>query len=85
MSIVMVGIDPAKHVFAAHRVDNKGESVLVNPKVAQDQLPAMIAQLPPCTIGMGACSSRNAQKRKERRKGARLTHQVTAGPVAALL
>ena len=85
MSIMTIGIDLAKNVFAVHGVDDNGKAALVKPKVSRDQLLPLIAQLPPCTIGMGACSSRNAQKRKERRKGARLTHQVTAGPVAALL
>ena len=56
MSIVTVGIDLAKNVFAVHGVDDNGKPALVKPKVARDQLVALIAQLPPCTIGMEACS-----------------------------
>ena len=56
MSIVTVGIDFAKNVFALHGVDDSGKSVLVKPKVAQGDLAALIAQLPPCMIGMEACS-----------------------------
>ena len=58
MRIVTVGIDLAKNVFAVHGVDDAGKAVLVKPKVTRDQLPALIAQLPPCLIGMEACSGR---------------------------
>jgi transposase len=56
MSIITVGIDLAKTVFAVHGVNEAGKAVLVKPKVARDQLVALIAQLPPCLIGMEACS-----------------------------
>lgn len=56
MSIMTVGIDLAKNVFAVHGVDEKGKAVLVKPKVARKQLLSLIAQLPPCLIGMEACS-----------------------------
>jgi transposase len=56
MSIVTVGIGLAKNVFAIHGVDATGKVVLVKPKVTRDQLVALIAQLPPCLIGMEACS-----------------------------
>ena len=56
MPIITVGIDLAKTVFAVHGVDEAGKAVLVKPKVARDQLMALIAQLPPCLIGMEACS-----------------------------
>ena len=54
MSIVTVGIDLAKNVFAIHGVDEAGKAVLVRPKVTRDQLVTLIAQLPPCLIGMEA-------------------------------
>ena len=54
MSIVTVGIDLAKNVSAIHGVDETGKAVLVKPKVTRDQLVALIAQLPPCLIGMEA-------------------------------
>ncbi len=56
MSIVTIGIDLAKNVFAVHGVDEAGKAVLIKPRVSRDQLSALIAQLPPCVIGMEACS-----------------------------
>lgn len=56
MSIITLGIDLAKNLFALHGIDQAGKPVLVKPKVARDQLLAIIAQLPPCLIGMEACS-----------------------------
>ena len=56
MSILYVGIDLAKSVFAVHGVDGLGKPILVQPKVARDKLHELIASLPPCTIGMEACS-----------------------------
>lgn len=56
MAILFVGIDLAKSVFALHGVDEHGKAVLVSPKVARDKLVGMMAALPPCTIGMEACS-----------------------------
>jgi transposase len=37
-------------------VDDAGKPVLVKPRVPRDQLLTLIAQLPPCLIGMEACS-----------------------------
>jgi transposase len=56
MAIVFVGIDLAKNVFAVHGVDNHGKPALVRPSVPRAKLHALIASLPPCTIGMEACS-----------------------------
>ncbi|MDO8773348.1 MAG: IS110 family transposase [Burkholderiaceae bacterium] len=56
MTIVTVGIDLAKNVFAVHGVDESGKPVLVRPEVARAKLLELIAHLPPCLIGMEACS-----------------------------
>lgn len=56
MAILYVGIDLAKNVFAVHGVDEHGKPALVRPKVARDKLRELVAALPPCTIGMEACS-----------------------------
>lgn len=56
MSIVTVGIDLAKNIFALHGVDEAGKVVLAKPRVMRDQLATFVAQLPPCVIGMEACS-----------------------------
>ena len=56
MAILYVGIDLAKNVFAVHGVDEHGKPALVWPKVTRDKLHERVAALPPCTIGMEACS-----------------------------
>jgi transposase len=56
MTITTVGIDLAKNVFAVHCVDQNGKAVLAKPKVSRAALTQLIASLPPCVIGMEACS-----------------------------
>jgi transposase len=56
MAILYVGIDLAKNVFAVHGVDEHGKAVLVRPSVPRGRLHQLVAALPPCTIGMEACS-----------------------------
>lgn len=56
MAIVTVGIDLAKNVFALHGVSATGALGLRQPKVARNKLNELVAALPPCTIGMEACS-----------------------------
>ena len=56
MNILTVGIDTAKNVFAVHGVDAAGHVQLRQPRVARAKLTALIASLPPCTIGMEACT-----------------------------
>lgn len=69
MSIVTVGIDLAKNVFAVHGVDDNGKPALVKPKVARGDLMALIVQLPPCVIGMEACSGAHHWARRFRQHG----------------
>jgi transposase len=54
MSIVAVGIDLAKNVFAVHGVGASGKPELVKPDVKRNKLLELIASLPPCLIGMDA-------------------------------
>jgi transposase len=56
MAIVTLGIDLAKNVFALHGVDAAGKAVLVRPNVLRGKLLEVVAALPPCLIGMEACS-----------------------------
>ena len=56
MSILHVGIDLAKNVFAVHGVGATGAVELRQPKVARAKLNELVAALPPCTIGLEACS-----------------------------
>jgi transposase len=69
MSIITIGIDLAKHVFAVHGVDENGKAVLVKPKVAREHLLVLVAQLPPCLIGMEACSGAHHWARLFRQHG----------------
>jgi transposase len=72
MAIVTVGIDTAKNVFAVHGVDETGQVQLRQPKVARNKLEELIASLPPCTIGMEACTGAHHWARRFQRYG----HQV---------
>jgi len=56
MAIVHVGIDLAKNVFALHGVSDTGAVQLRQPKVARSKLNEVVAALPPCTIGIEACT-----------------------------
>ena len=56
MTIVTIGIDLAKNVFAVHGVDATGKPVLVRPIVPRGKLLELIASIPACLIGMEACS-----------------------------
>ena len=56
MAIVTVGIDLAKNVFVVHGVGESGKPELVRPEVPRAKLLELIAGLPPCLIGMEACS-----------------------------
>ena len=69
MSIMTIGIDLAKNVFAVHGVDENGKAALIKPKVSREQLPVLIAQLPPCLIGMEACTGAHHWARLFRQHG----------------
>ena len=53
--VTTVGIDLAKKVFSLHGVDAHGKAVFKR-TVRRDQLLVTVAALPPCLIGMEACS-----------------------------
>lgn len=69
MAIVTVGIDLAKNVFAVHGVNEAGKPELVRPQVARSKLLELIASLPPCLIGMEACSGAHHWAREFARFG----------------
>ena len=56
MTIITIGIDLAKNIFAVHRLNESGHTELVKPKVSRNQLLPLIANFPPCLIGWRACS-----------------------------
>ncbi len=45
MSIITIGIDLAKNIFAVHGVNESGHAELVKPKLARDQLLPLIVSL----------------------------------------
>lgn len=67
--IVTIGIDLAKNVFAVHGIDATGKPVLVRPNVPRAKLLELMALLPPCLIGMEACSGAHHWARKFARFG----------------
>jgi transposase len=69
MTIVTLGIDLAKNVFALHGVDASGKAKLVQPRVTRDTLMERIAKLPPCRIGREACSGAHHWAREFARYG----------------
>lgn len=56
MAILTLGIDLAKNLFAVHGLDETGKPALVRPEVRRSKLVGVVASLPPCVIGMEACS-----------------------------
>lgn len=69
MTITTGGIDLVKNVFAVHCADQNGKTVLVKSRVTRAALPGLIAGLPPCVIGMGACSGAHYWARLFRQYG----------------
>jgi transposase len=64
MSIVStVGIDLAKNVFSVHGIDARGE-VMIRRTISRGKLVELVAQLPPCLIGMEACSGAHEWARR---------------------
>lgn len=69
MEIVTLGIDLAKNIFALHGVDAAGKVVLQRPAVERARLLEVTASLPPCRIGMEACSGAHHWAREMTRQG----------------
>src|SRR5690554_4863714 len=55
MNVTTIGIDLAKTVFSIHGTNQHGK-VVVRKRLNRPKLLAFFAQLPPCLIGMEACS-----------------------------
>ena len=75
MDIVTMGIDLAKNVFQLHGVDANGETVLRR-RLTRGKFLAFFASLPPCLIGMEACSGAHHWAREFRSLG----HEVRLMP-----
>ena len=63
MKITTVGLDLAKSVFQVHGVDVRGKAVL-RKQLKRGEMATFFANLPPCLIGMEACSSAHHWARK---------------------
>jgi transposase len=63
MKITTMGIDLAKNVFQLHGVDERGK-VLLKKQLKRAQMLPFFANLPPCLIGMEACTSAHYWARK---------------------
>ena len=55
-SVTTVGLDLAKHVFFIHAVDAQGQVVFAK-EVRRRDLLSFFVSLPPCMVGVEACSS----------------------------
>ena len=66
--ITTVGIDLAKSVFSLHGITHSG-AVVLRRTVRRDQLLQSVASLPPCLIGMEACSGAHEWGRRFQEHG----------------
>ena len=71
MNVTLLGIDLAKAVFQVHGVDEHGRAVLSKRLSRQPLLP-FLANVPPCLIGLEACSGAHYWARERQKLG----HQV---------
>ena len=58
MNITTIGIDLAKNVFQVHGVDERAK-IGLKKQLKRAQVLPFFANLPPCLIGMEACSQAN--------------------------
>jgi transposase len=68
MKITTIGIDLAKNVFQVHGVDDRGKAAL-RKQLRREQVTAFFANLPPCLVGMEACSGAHYWARTLQRFG----------------
>ena len=52
MTIVTIGVDLAKNVFAVHGAGQSGKPELLHPEVKRSKLIQLIGAQPPCLIGV---------------------------------
>lgn len=71
MNITTIGIDLAKNSFSLHGVDQHGKTVL-RKTMSRSKLLAFMAQLPPCLVGMEACSGAHYWGREFEKLGHRI-------------
>src|SRR5215813_14611551 len=62
-AVSTLGIDLAKNTFSVHGVDAEGV-VTVRRTVSRNKLAELVVRLPPCLIGMEACSGAHEWARR---------------------
>jgi transposase len=77
MHVTTVGLDLAKHAFQVHGIDQDGQ-VLIRRQLRRGELISFFGRLPPCLIGMEACSTAHFWAREL----AALGHEVRLMPAA---
>jgi transposase len=77
MQVTTIGLDLAKHVFQVHGIDQEGQ-VLIRRQLRRGELIGFFRRLPPCLIGMEACSTAHFWAREL----AALGHEVRLMPAA---
>ena len=75
MPVIRIGLDVAKNVFQAHGVDEHGQVVL-RKQLRRREVLSFFASLPPCLIGIEACSASHYWARELTALG----HQVRMMP-----
>ena len=56
MHATTIGLDLAKHVFQLHGVDQEG-TVVLRRRLRRAEVVRFFSSLPPCLVGMEACST----------------------------
>src|SRR5215471_13210176 len=75
MTPIRIGLDIAKNVFQVHGVDDKG-TVVIRKRLRRPDILRFFASLPPCLIGIEACSASHHWARELIRLG----HEVRLMP-----
>ena len=75
MTPIRIGLDIAKNVFEVHGVDDKG-TVVIGKRLRRPDILRFFASLPPCLIGIEACSASHHWARELIRLG----HEVRLMP-----
>ena len=68
MKITTVGIDLAKYAFQGHGLDERGK-VVVKKQLKRHQVLGFFSNMPPCLIGMEACSGAHFWARRLQAQG----------------
>ena len=71
MKVTTIGIDLAKDVFGLHGVDGEGR-VAIKKRLVRSRLLEFLSKLPPCLVGLEACSSAHYWARKIEQLGHRV-------------